>query len=84
MCDYNWFMCFDCGNDFFPEVDDDPTSSSGCCKNCGSDHWTLYTTNITKKAYFQAKLKGEKLMVRKPISPIRYENRIWKVLERIA
>lgn len=36
------FICHDCGNTFdFNGRKTDPTSSKGCCKNCGSANWQI-------------------------------------------
>lgn len=36
---------------------DDPTSSSGCCKICGSNNWTIKETDLTETEYFKSLLK---------------------------
>jgi hypothetical protein len=35
------FICYDCGYIFTFQNGEDPTSSSGCCKNCGSSKWQI-------------------------------------------
>ncbi len=36
------FTCHDCGSIVDFDADkSDPTSSKGCCKNCGSANWTM-------------------------------------------
>lgn len=35
------FFCSECGYTFRLDTDEDPTSSTGCCKNCGSGRWSL-------------------------------------------
>ncbi len=37
------FRCEECGYTFkLKHPDDDPTSSSGCCKLCGGRQWRIY------------------------------------------
>jgi len=36
---------------------EDPTSSSGCCKICGTKTWTLKETDLTEEEYFKQQLK---------------------------
>lgn len=36
------FICYDCNHTFdFDSNKTDPTSSKGCCKNCGSANWQI-------------------------------------------
>jgi len=35
------FKCLDCKTIFDYPDDEDPTTGSGCCKACGSSHWTI-------------------------------------------
>jgi len=35
------FICHDCHYTIRIYASDDPTSSSGCCKNCGSSRWEV-------------------------------------------
>jgi hypothetical protein len=35
------FFCFECRTGFNFPLWEDPTSSSGCCKNCGSSKWQI-------------------------------------------
>ncbi len=35
------FFCHSCGAKFYYPRHEDPTSSSGCCKSCGSSHWEI-------------------------------------------
>lgn len=37
--------------------DEDPTSSSGCCKVCGVKNWSIKETNIDEVEYFKQLLK---------------------------
>jgi predicted nucleic acid-binding Zn ribbon protein len=37
------FHCHACGDPFrMKHIDDDPTSSTGCCCVCGSPRWHIY------------------------------------------
>ena len=38
------FRCYFCGYVLRFDSWEDPTSSSGCCKNCGSSQWNI--TNL--------------------------------------
>lgn len=45
---YNFvtFHCSDCGYSKFLDLDqEDPTTSTGCCKVCGSNKWTMKNDN---------------------------------------
>lgn len=38
---YLRFICFECKYTFIFEGSDDPTTSTGCCRNCGSHKWQI-------------------------------------------
>ena len=42
------FKCHDCGGFRFFLPPDDPTSSTGCCKDCGSANWNIYNPDGDK------------------------------------
>lgn len=56
--EYMYFRCYNCGNHALIARYEDPTTSTGSCKSCGSREWALYMTDVTKKEVFHSKLKG--------------------------
>ena len=45
---YCVFICHKCNNKFkMEDPNEDPTSSSGCCKLCGSNNWDIAKVNKT-------------------------------------
>ena len=61
------FKCWgkmDCGNQFLLRIDEDPTSSTGCCKVCGSNSWVIRETDLTEQAHFKHLLKSPELFLR--------------------
>jgi hypothetical protein len=51
-------QCFDCLTACLFDIEnEDPTSSSGCCKSCGSRNYNIFSTTIDEKQLFLHQLK---------------------------
>lgn len=63
MAMYCIMHCYDCMIASLVDLEnEDPTSSSGCCKQCGSRNYNIFSTTINEKELFVHELKTGQTM----------------------